>query len=274
MIQCSKCGRELGINDRFCPDCGEKLILPENGGSSRPKSASDSRKPAGQTGNSRQAAGQTATQNSRQPAGQTANQNSRQAAGQTATQNSRQPAGQTGENAVRYVYVDKKTGKIMGSPHSTKGADGCLSFLGIAIAAVVIVMVMVVGSMLIAGNVLGRSGSSDDDDWLYVFQSESEPVSEDTASETRRTEPVSSDEASSQVTSSEPVSSVQKIPDELLAKNLQKKIKGKWRTDVPYKNMNLPGTFEFDGKGKCKFTVSAFLFSKKFDGRYTIRARN
>ena len=51
---------------------------------------------------------------------------------------------------------------------------------------------------------------------------------------------------------------------------MNEKIKGKWKTDVPYKNMSLPATFEFDGRGNVKCTIKAFLFSKKFEGTYKI----
>ena len=237
MINCSKCGRQLGVNDRFCPDCGERVVLPANEGSSRPNGGPSQKRQS-------QPAGGTNAQRQSQPAGGT----------------------NAGQSSVRYVYVDKKTGKITDSPNSKKGADGCLSFLGVALVAVAVVIAMVAGAVLISSQFSGRSGFSSEDEWSFTEESDQMISSQEVSSSVSSVEPVSSE-----VVSSEPVSSEETIPEELLAVNLQKKIKGKWRTDVPYKNMTLPGTFEFDGKAKCKFTITAFLFSKKFSGTYQIR---
>ena len=131
MINCSKCGRQLGVNDRFCPDCGERVVLPANEGSSRPNGGPSQKRQS-------------------QPAGGT----------------------NAGQSSVRYVYVDKKTGKITDSPNSKKGADGCLSFLGVALVAVAVVIAMVAGAVLISSQFSGRSGFSSEDEWSFTEESD------------------------------------------------------------------------------------------------------
>lgn len=168
-------------------------------------------------------------------------------------------------NSVQYVYVNKKTGKITNNPHVKTGSEGCLQYVLIAFVAVAVVIIMVAGSVLLTDYLSdNHAGSFMDDEEMPDVTSQSEVSSwEEVSSE------VSSESVSSQVSSQE-VSSEPSIPEEQTAKYLNRKIKGKWETDVPYKNMSLPGTFEFDGKGHVICTIKAFLFSKKFDGTYQI----
>ena len=171
-------------------------------------------------------------------------------------------------NAVQYVYVDKKTGRITQDPRVTTRSEGCFQFFGIALAAVAVVILMVVGALAISGAFDKKSGRSGDYEMWEVFSEDEVSSVAAVSSEDLSDEPDSSDPVSSEA---EEVSSEPAVPEDLLAKNLQKRIKGQWRTEVPYKSMNLPGTFEFDGKSKCKCTIKAFLFSKKFEGEYKIK---
>ena len=203
MIQCSRCGRQLGVNDQFCPDCGEKLVLTENSGSTRQKKtgAQNTQRPTQQTGaqNTQRPTQQTGAQNAQRPTQQAGAQNAQKPTQQTGAQNTQKPTQQTGaqnvrqpsqpnagENVVKYVYVDKRTGKITGSPHSGKRSEGCLSFLGIAFAAVAIVIGMVAGSVMIAGYFSGRSASSGENVWYFEEDSESDTFSQETSSEEKQ----------------------------------------------------------------------------------------
>ncbi len=168
-------------------------------------------------------------------------------------------------NSVQYVYVNKKTGKITNNPHVKTGSEGCLQYFLIVFAAVALVIVMVAGSVFLSDYFSEKSAFIDEADEMMDVSSQSKVSSQDISSEVS-SEPVSSEALSSQEVSSEP-----EIPEELTAKYMNKKIKGKWSTDVPYKNMTLPGVFEFDGKGNAKCTIKAFLFSKKFEGSYKIK---
>lgn len=223
MLYCSKCGRKLGVNDQFCPACGEKNVS----GASRPTRRAADPEPAG---------GSAARP----------------------VQQEKQTAD---PNAVQYVYVNKKTGRITGSPRVKTNSEGCLQYFAIAFAAVALVLFMVAASAALTLYLSGDSDARDDRSGPREVESLTEASSLPVSSETSSYEPVSSEE----------VSSEPQIPEELTAQYMQKKIKGKWKTDVPYKSMSLPGTFEFDGKGKCRCSIKAFLFSKKFEGTYTIR---
>lgn len=225
MIYCSKCGRKLEAKDKFCPGCGEMVNKTSTGG------------------NHAAAGGSIPHQ---------------------ADVRRTEPQKPDG-NSVQYVYVSKKTGKITHNPHVKTSSEGCLQYFGVALAAVALVIVMVAGSVVLAGYLSEKSGNSDRDKASDHY-SESELSSAGVSSEVNQGQPVSSEAVSSQEVSSGP-----EIPEELTAPYLQNKIKGKWRTDVPYKTMTLPGTFEFDGKGKCKCNIKAFLFSKKFEGTYSIK---
>ena len=225
MRYCSKCGRKLDAKEKFCPGCGEKVNKTSTGG------------------NHPAPGGSAPVQSNVYPA------------------EPQKPDG----NSVQYVYVNKKNGRITRSPHVKTSSEGCLQYLGVALAAVALVIVMVAGSVALAGYLSGKSSYGNNVN-AFDFDNGSEPSSIQDAPEVSSEEPVSSQPVSSQEVSSEPA-----IPEELTAKYLQSRIKGKWRTDVPYKSMSLPGTFEFDGKGKCKCTIKAFLFSKKFEGTYTIK---
>jgi hypothetical protein len=223
MLYCSKCGRKLGVNDQFCPACGEKN---SNNTERPPQSAADRNAGSGNAAGPVQQEKQTAD-----------------------------------PNAIQYVYVNKKTGRITGNPRVKTKSEGCLQFVAIAFAAVAIVLFMVAGSVALTGYLSGGSRAVDDPDDSQEIDSVTEVSSLPASSETGSDYPVSSEE----------VSSVPQIPEELTAQYMQKKIKGKWKTDVPYKAMSLPGTFEFDGSGRCKCSIKAFLFSKKFEGNYTIK---
>ncbi len=169
-------------------------------------------------------------------------------------------------NSVQYVYVSKKTGRITRNPHVKTRSEGCFQFFGIALAAVALVILMVAGSVFLSGYLSEGMGVTESGEDYPSFTSADTEISS-----WSRPEEVSSQPVSSETVSSAPVSSEPTIPEEQTAKYMQKKITGKWSTDIPYKNMKLPGTFEFDGKGKCKCTIRAFLFSKKFDGTYKIK---
>lgn len=233
MIHCTKCGRTLDDKDKFCPGCGEKVT--------------------GKHKESGAAKGQYSHQRQSAQYGQTSPKSPDAA-----------------PNQVQYVYVNKKTGKITQNPGVKTSSEGCIQYVGVAFAAVALVIVMAACSVILSGYLSENSGIVSDEDRYYGEASEIENVPEVVSSEIS-SEPVSSEPVSSEPVSSEPVSSEPAISEELTAKYMQKKIKGKWRTDVPYKNMSLPGTFEFDGKGNCQCTIKAFLFSKKFEGDYTIK---
>ena len=233
MLYCSKCGRKLEEKDVFCPGCGNRTHKTSSNG------------------------------NAAQPGGNT----------QADKKDNTTKTQQVDPSKVQYVYVNKKTGKITNNPHVKTKSEGCMQYVAIAFAAIALVFVMVSGTVLLSNYLSDDSGIvNQDDPWEFPSQevSTAEPVSE-TSSEPVSSEIVSSESVSSEIVSSESVSSEPSVEEELTARYLNKKIKGKWKTDIPYKNMSLPGTFEFDGKGKVKCTIKAFLFSKKFDGSYTIK---
>ena len=234
MRYCSKCGRKLSDDDAFCPGCGNRMNRKShtNAPSHPTEKKTDQRKVT-----------QPSTDHH--------------------TDNHRIKPEQADPNAVQYVYVNKKTGKITNNPNVKTKSEGCLQYVGIAFASVALVIVMVSGTVLLT-NYLSDS-PVDSDDEIVTVSSQAEISSMEESSY------VSSDPVSFELVSSEPVSSESTESDELSASELNKKIKGKWRTDIPYKNMNLPGIFEFDGKGKAKCTIKAFLFSKKFTGTYVIK---
>ena len=176
-------------------------------------------------------------------------------------------SGMDKDEAVRAAVKD------MGDPIETGIALDRVHRPSIAWGMIALVFVMVSGTVLLSNYLSDDTGIvNQDDPWEFPSQevSTAEPVSE-TSSEPVSSEIVSSESVSSEIVSSESVSSEPSVEEELTARYLNKKIKGKWKTDIPYKNMSLPGTFEFDGKGKVKCTIKAFLFSKKFDGSYTIK---
>ena len=241
MLYCEKCGRKLEENDRFCTGCGAKV-----------------NRAAGQGVPPKQQQNVPPRQQNVPPRQQNV----------PPRQQNVPPQQQTGDyNSVQYVYVNRKTGRITHNPHVKTGSEGCVSIFAVALGAVAVVIAMVAGTVILTGYY--SAGSSRKDGYeAWEEYSEPEVSSWETSSDINTgivvsSDPVSSEEVSSQT---EP-----EVPEELLAKNMQKRIKGSWRTDVPYKSMNLPGTFEFDGKGKCKCIIKALLFSKKFEGHYTIQ---
>ena len=244
MRYCSKCGRKLSDNEAFCPGCGNRMNKKTN------------------TANS-------------------SKQAEKKEAESYVTQTKPESAD---ANSVQYVYVNKKTGKITSNPQVKTKSEGCLQFVGIAIAAIALILIMVSGTVLLTNYFSEDARLTDDDDSWFIssldhvtsMEESSEVSSDPVSSESVSSEIVSSEIVSSEIVSSEPVSSesvssASSVSEELTAKYMNKKIKGKWRTDVPYKNMSLPGIFEFDGKGKAKCTIKAFLFSKNFSGTYKIK---
>lgn len=155
------------------------------------------------------------------------------------------------ETPVRYVQVDTKTGKIAQNSGQKSGSESMMQGLTIAFVAIAVVIVMVAGSMFIAGHLSENITSGEDSPAASEI-----PVSDEDLSEA---EPVSSEEE---------VSSA--VPEELQASYLKSKVKGKWSTQLPYKNMSLPVTFTFDDAGKCSCVIKALFITKQFDGTYTI----
>ncbi|MBQ5561043.1 MAG: zinc-ribbon domain-containing protein [Lachnospiraceae bacterium] len=231
MIYCSKCGRKLEETVKYCPGCGNRIsTIPDSGNGSSVRQAPF--------------AGDKSQQN---------NFNYRQAQ-------------KADPNSLKYVYVNKKTGKITNNPHVKTGSEGCLQYIVIAFSAVALVILMVVGAVFLTDYFSLNSNQH-----VVPDEKKSDVTSDNEAETLDNSSDTSSELVSSEIISSQSeVSSEAGIPEEMTAKYMNEKIIGKWRTDVPYKNMNLPGVFEFDGKGKAKCTVKAFLFSKKFEGTYKI----
>ena len=256
MLYCSKCGRKVEDNDAFCPGCGNRLSKKINASATSATSAAHANsRPSGTAKSHAGNAENVFPAHAEKKADATKMTNQ-----QTSQQND--------PNAVQYVYVSKKTGRITNNPHVKTKSEGCLQYAGIALAAVALVLLMVSGTVLLTTYFAGGSGISDEDnEWTASVTAESglsDVSSEESAAS------VSSEPVSSEAVSSEPASSESSLPEELTAKYMNEKIKGKWKTDVPYKNMSLPATFEFDGRGNVKCTIKAFLFSKKFEGTYKI----
>ena len=95
MRYCSKCGRKLSDKEAFCPGCGNRMNKKTN------------------TANS-------------------SKQAEKKEAESYVTQTKPESAD---ANSVQYVYVNKKTGKITSNPQVKTKSEGCLQFVGIAIAA-------------------------------------------------------------------------------------------------------------------------------------------
>jgi len=233
MQYCRKCGRKLDDNAAFCPSCGNRM--------NKKASTVDS---ASQTDKERTKSNVKYNQSSVE---------------------------KTNPNSVQYVYVNKKTGKITNHPNVKTKSEGCFQYVGIALGSIALVILMVSGTVLLTNYLSESSDHTDNDEFWIVSQWEevsSQEVSSDVSSGSVSSENISSEP---DPVSSEQVSSDSSLPENLTAKYMNKKIKGKWETEVPYKNMTLPGVFEFDGKGKAKCTIKAFLFSKKFSGTYEIK---
>ena len=273
-MYCHKCGQEVADDGVFCPHCGEKIVKTKKFTSHRERG---NQPPTG------------ARQPGVPPAGNLSN-NARPANGAVP------PAGgqpqmpvyapaasseQNGQNTVKYVFVDQTTGKITKKPGVKSGSELFMQWMTIAFIAIGLVIVMIAGSMFISGYVVQNvfSGNVDAmaaEEFFLSGNAASEelPVVSDTPSENPPIE-IDSEEDSPEISSeiSSEVSSVTlpTVAPELSANAMQKKIKGTWSTQIPYKAMSLPATFVFDGSGKCSCVLKAMFISKKFDGTYTIK---
>lgn len=215
---CQKCGSELAEEDKFCHKCGQKITKAED-----TLPAANAKPPV---------AG--ANPSAAKP-----------------------PAPSPNENQVKYVQVDTKTGKIAQNTNQKSGSESMMQGLTIAFVAIAVVIVMVAGSMFIAGHLPENITSENDTSAPSEVTVSSEVSSE--------AEPVSSEDEA--VSSEEVVSSV---PPEWEASYLRSRLKGKWTTQLPYKNMSLPVTFTFDDAGHCSCVIKALFLTKQFDGSYSI----
>jgi ribosomal protein L40E len=158
-----------------------------------------------------------------------------------------------GDASVKYVLVDEKTGKITKNPPVKSRTESVAQWMTVAFIAVAVIIVMIAGSMFISGYMANN-----------VFKDKFS-VNSDTSSTS------GANDGNSEAVSSEYIwTEVSSTPPELLAENLQSRIKGTWTTDLPYKSMTIPATLTFDGSGKCSCNLKALFISKSFDGNYTI----
>ena len=178
-------------------------------------------------------------------------QNPRQSAAKPAVSAAPSP----NENPVRYVKMNLETGQIAQNPNQKTRSESMMQGLTIAFVAIAVVLVMVAGSMFIAGHMPQNATFEDDTTTESQAIVSSEVSSEE---EIVSSEPESVEEVSSAV------------PPELQASYLKSKLKGKWSTKLPYKNMSLPVTFTFYENGRCSCAVKALFITKQFDGNYSI----
>lgn len=221
-MYCYKCGHEISDGDKFCQNCGAKTVKHKRFNSvkkAKMQRSSPSKQEEGMSNNDVQA--------------------------------------EKNENAkasVRYVYVDKKTGKITKNPAAKSSKESVAQWMTIAFIVFAVIIVMIAGSMFISGYMV-----------KIVFSGNVE-ISSDINDEFSNVDNTVSESISSDIVSSEASS----IPPDLLAENIQSRIKGTWSTDIPYKSMTIPATFVFDGNGKCSCNLKALFISKKFEGNYSV----
>ncbi len=219
MKYCNNCGHEAPDEDIFCHQCGRRL-------SAKPP-VSHAQPPQGQP---------SAPQN---------------------PSHGNPPE----QNQVRYVQVDTRTGRVTDMAADVKRrtrSEAVVKGMLIMFVAITVVIVMVAGSMFIAGHVKQKPSTDADDKYSEISfpgGRADDGSSEAAASETP--EPVSSEEEDD-------------VPPELKADYLKSKIKGKWTTKLPYKTMTLPVTFTFDDQGHCSCVIKALFITKQFDGVYTV----
>lgn len=218
-MYCYNCGYKVSKGDNFCQNCGAKVI---------------------------------------DPSAVTANKNLTSPKTKESISQKKEIQNDKKENSgasVRYVYVDKNTGKIADNPAVKSGTESVAKWMTVIFIIIAVIIVMISGSMFISGHMLksvfyGNAGTSSD-----------------TAAEISSSYNISSDPVTSNSVSSSEVSS---IPPELLAENIKSKIKGEWYSDIPYKSMTIPATFSFDDNGKCRCSLKALFISKNFEGSYTV----
>ncbi len=165
--------------------------------------------------------------------------------------------------AVKHVYYDKD-GKPMKNPNNKSNTEALMQSMTVVFIAIALIIVTIAGSMFISGNLFEDTFSD-----KAFAPSVSSTVSEDntiTSSEQPSDPTVSANANASEVSSDE----VSSIPEELLAVNFRQKIVGEWKTELPYKNLSMPATFNFDAEGKCTCVIKALFISQKFDGSYTV----
>ena len=140
MRYCSKCGRKLSDDDAFCPGCGNRMNRKShtNAPSHPTEKKTDQRKVT-----------QPSTDHH--------------------TDNHRIKPEQADPNAVQYVYVNKKTGKITNNPNVKTKSEGCLQYVGIAFASVALVIVMVSGTVLLTNYLSDSPVDSDDDRIIFTL---------------------------------------------------------------------------------------------------------
>lgn len=286
-MYCHKCGHEVADDGVFCPQCGEKIVKTKKFTSHRERV---NQPPSANAQATSANVPPTGTwQPGAPPSGYVPNgaghvNGSAPPAGgqpQMPVYASEAPSAQNSQNTVKYVYVDQTTGRITKKPGVKSGSELFMQWMTIAFIAIGLVIVMIAGSMFISGYVVQNvfSGNVDAKAAEEFFlssdaASEELPVVSDTPSDnpsidvaSEEDPPEISSEISSDVSSAAPSS----VAPEMRADVMQKKIKGTWSTQIPYKAMSLPATFVFDGSGKCSCVLKAMFISKKFDGTYTIR---
>lgn len=221
-MYCYKCGHEISDGDKFCQNCGAKTVRPKRFNAvkkAKKQSSTPPKQEKSMLNNDVQAEKKENTKAS-----------------------------------VRYVYIDKKTGKITKNPAAKSSRESLAQWMTILFIVFAVIIVMIAGAMFISGYMVKN-----------VFSGNVE-INSDMNDEFSNVDDTVSESISSNGESSEASS----IPPDLLAENIQSKIKGTWNTDIPYKSMTIPATFVFDGNGKCSCNLKALFISKKFEGNYSV----
>lgn len=219
-MYCYKCKHKISDGDKFCQNCGTKIVKPKRFNSVKKSENMSNPLPKQKLPNKTVQADKQAN----------------------------------AEASVKYIYVDKKTGKVTKNPTAKSSSESVAQWMTIVFIIFAVIIVMIAGSMFISGYMV-KSILSDN------VEISSDMNDELSNSYNSQSEPVSSNDETSNISS---------VPPELLAENIQSKIKGTWSTDIPYKSMTIPATFVFDGNEKCSCSLKALFISKTFEGSYSV----
>lgn len=247
-MYCYNCGKEIAEDDKFCKHCGVILVRPArfNAKAKQTAAPTASTEPAASTAPRQPAEGRTEPAANASASAQTGSkpQEVRTLVSVPGRQGSE---AQPPQSSVKYVYVDKKTGKITEDPAAKTRTESVMQWMTIVFIALTVVIVMTAGAMFISGQMVKTVFSGTVDTSAEVL-------------------PVSSETQTDVASKSEP-----SVPQELLAENLQLRLKGTWSTGIPYKSMSIPATLWFDGNGNCSCILKAMFITKSFDGTYRVQ---